>query len=628
MRNSITHARVFALVFSVLTCAHAASAQPVAATPGPGSTYAALQPQQQRLVEDWFKRFSALVGKPADPVEGYEALPISTRTTFNAVTHALLKTTLTDESGKSLGESAIELVDKVDTVAGAILGAGSDQQFRLYVQLKPGAFALLSQAKEFYRAHDNTVYHKGYPTSFRSDAGTPSIQFSLTRDSSRADIDVDYRSSKFPLALINGHLTASNSDIRAGNNDARHNNQWTGLSNWWRNLLGLPFAESPNTATRQAIAAEPSRKADKPADAVYDFLNGWLVEQKPDQAIGYFTTQAVTCAESEGNVTADHGMMKFAILQRMIAANAELGKVAALSDISLGVAIASDRAKVIKQPYHAQFVLYDVREDLAEELNCANRLDATQMSAAAMKSRAFGKYVGALFTIKNKNQTGRMVATLWKRERGYWRLISYDIDPEIDRSRAPNVGAKIADDAPLESVAGDQEMISAASSFLNEWMVKKNIDKAIEYVAPRCLACVNLYRADDVPAPSTPEESRALLKKGMAGTATTVGAARNLASAIAPPNVHHQALKLVKHRDDAAFVIAAVPESMGDAADCERRRPNGDPEFSAAAATVYGKYYASGFALRTSSASPATLWIIWSKVDGSWKAVSYVLLTP
>ena len=79
---------------------------------GPGSTYASLRPPQKRLVDDWFMRLSAVVQKPVNPAEGYENLPLSTRTTFNAVTHALLMTKLTDDSGKSLADSAIDLVDR------------------------------------------------------------------------------------------------------------------------------------------------------------------------------------------------------------------------------------------------------------------------------------------------------------------------------------------------------------------------------------------------------------------------------------------------------------------------------------------------------------------------------------
>ena len=77
------------------------------------------------------KRFSATIHKPIDPREAYDHLPLSTRTTFNAVTHALISTQLTGESGGKLGP-AIQLIDKVDTVSGEVLGARGDEQFRLY----------------------------------------------------------------------------------------------------------------------------------------------------------------------------------------------------------------------------------------------------------------------------------------------------------------------------------------------------------------------------------------------------------------------------------------------------------------------------------------------------------------
>ena len=37
---------------------------------------------------------------------------------------------------------------------------------------------------------DNTVFHKGFPINYRQNGGTPSIQFSLSTDKTRADIDV------------------------------------------------------------------------------------------------------------------------------------------------------------------------------------------------------------------------------------------------------------------------------------------------------------------------------------------------------------------------------------------------------------------------------------------------------
>ena len=37
---------------------------------------------------------------------------------------------------------------------------------------------------------------------------------------------MDYRTSGFPSALFNGHLTAQNSDVRAGNNYQGHLQRW------------------------------------------------------------------------------------------------------------------------------------------------------------------------------------------------------------------------------------------------------------------------------------------------------------------------------------------------------------------------------------------------------------------
>ena len=600
---------------------------PAAAQDDFGGGYASLRPQQKRLVDDWFSRFSAVVKRPVGAAEGYDNLPLSAKTTFNAVTHALLMTKVTDDSGKSIAASAIELVDKVDTVAGQILGARGDEQFRIYVQMKPGALDLLSQSKEFKRSDDNKVYHRGYPICFRT-TGAPSIQISLSRDASRADIDVDYRSAKFPAAFINGHLSAANSDVRVSDNDVRHNQQWAGLQNWWRNLLGLPFLEGRPAATNgRVIAQEPKRKDMKPAEAVFDFLNSWLVEQKPDESVAYFAPEALACLELAKQPSADRGMAKFVLLQNMLAANARIGKVASLAEASEGIAITGERLKPIEQPHRSEFLLYDVREDLAEEFKCANRLDSAEISPKAAKSKDFGKYVGALFRIQAKDRTGNIVATLWRKDSGYWKLISYQIDPQLDRSRIPDAGVERAAVPSLEFVDGDKDMIKAASDFLTLWLVKKDSDKALRYVAPECLPCVNLYRSDDTPAASGDDEARELLRRGMAKAAAAV-AARSLDDAIVAPQPHHPDLKLVKHRHDNAFVIASIPEYMGDAAGCEHRNSDGNPDFRPGAATGYGKYYACGFSLKESEADPAVLWIVWSKIHGSWKAVSYVLLTP
>ena len=104
-----------------------------------GGAYAGLDARRQHLVANWVARFARVTGKPVEPGPFYDdVLTVSTKTSFDAVTHALMTTPLMDKSGASLGD-ALALVDRVDTVRGEIEGAASDRQFRLYVRLVPGA---------------------------------------------------------------------------------------------------------------------------------------------------------------------------------------------------------------------------------------------------------------------------------------------------------------------------------------------------------------------------------------------------------------------------------------------------------------------------------------------------------
>ena len=69
--------------------------------------------------------------------------------------------------------------------------------------------------------------------------------------------------------------------------------------------------------------------------------------------------------------------------------------------------------------------MYDVREDLAEAFDCENRLHPEQADAGKAQSTRFGNYVGAVFQVKTANLTGEAVATVWARENGAWKLMSY-----------------------------------------------------------------------------------------------------------------------------------------------------------------------------------------------------------
>jgi hypothetical protein len=93
--------------------------------------------------------------------------------------------------------------------------------------------------------------------------------------------------------------------------------------------------------------------------------------------------------------------------------------------------------------------------------------------------------------------------------------------------------------------------------------------------------------------------------------------------------VSHPDVRLVKHSDSKAYVIASVPDHMAAAAGCQERKPGEDLYFQEpGTGPVYGNYYAVGFRLVKTVGDPGVLWTVWTKESGQWKIVSYFLMTP
>ena len=71
-----------------------------------GGAYSELDERRQQLVDDWVARFTKVTGQSLDARSFYDdVLSLSTKTTFDAVTHALMTTPLTDASGQKFGDA-------------------------------------------------------------------------------------------------------------------------------------------------------------------------------------------------------------------------------------------------------------------------------------------------------------------------------------------------------------------------------------------------------------------------------------------------------------------------------------------------------------------------------------------
>jgi hypothetical protein len=605
----------------------APAGQVAAQAPEFGEAYDNLDGRRQQLVDHWVARFNKTTGLAVEAGPFYDTyIRFSAKTTFDAVTHALMTTPMTDTSGASLGD-ALDLVDRVDAVHGQIPGVSGDRQFRMYVTLKPGARATLDRSQQFKRGRDNTVYHKGYPLSYREQGGTPSIQVSMALDDRHADVDVDYRSSSFPAAIFNGHLTAANSDVRAGDNFDRHSTRWDGFQNWWRGFFGVRLERLPDDPVKDGSFTMPStpRAGKQPIDAIVaDFLKAWLVEGDAVAAMGYISNRAYACLAEEMDDPAafDRGMAIVQLMMRLKASHGALGPHASLEGLAVGVRLSTPALKVVQQPHHAQFVVYAVPDDVAARFDCASRL---RLGNPAKARRVYGNYYGSVFHV---GPAGRTVALLWAKEQGYWKMVSWqtDTDDEADKAKPATDVKDAMPQVTIARVKAEPGLAQAARQFLESWLVRKDYPAAFAALAPESYGCYNASRSPGVPAAATPEEAGPRILAGLERVATTAGPVTNLDALVTAAEPVHPAVQLMEHAAQTTFTLVSYPDSFGEAAGCAA--PVVAPRSQASVPLEYGKIFGMNIRFLTESGEGPVMRTIWAKTASGWRITSYHIEYP
>ncbi len=589
-----------------------------------GGEYDALASGQQRLIADWVSRFNEVTGVESEPGAFYdELLKLSTKTTFDAVTHALMETTLTDEAGLSLG-TALDLVESLETVRGKVKGTGGDRQFRMYCVLKVDALETLERSREFKRGPDNTVFHKGYPINYRQQGGVPSIQISIARSRRRADIDVDYRSSSFPSALFNGHLSSSNSDVRAGNNDDRHNGRWTGLENWWRDIFGIRLASDYEDAVaNEALQIPDVPRAGKETieNMMHDFMSAWLLEGNIVEAMGYVSERAYPCVALDAGGDVDLGMAPFTLMMGMAAASDDFRGRESLDGLVVGIRLADPALKLVRQQHHAQFVIYSVPDDAALEFDCASRLKLNEENNRA--SREYGNYFGSTFFVNTSDGMGETVVLLWARENDYWKIVSFESEPmKEDRMAGLHEPPPIA----VFRIATRGGFRAAVHDFMTKWFITKDYDGAFDYMSKRAYSCYNLYRDETVPEATSLEEAGRYIRDSVKETGERVGARTELASFLAGVEPSHSVVRVMTHPDEEAFTLVGVPNIIAEWADCARR--DRDDSLPDEIPLDYGEAFGANFRFRTQSGEAPVFRTLWVEEDGEWRIISFDIEDP
>jgi hypothetical protein len=588
-----------------------------------GGAYSELDERRQHLINDWVTRFAKVTGQTvAAPAFYDDVLSLSTKTTFDAVTQALMTTPLTDASGQTFGDG-LTLIERVETVKGEVLGTSSDRQFRMYVRLTPEARQMLERSREFKRGMDNSVYHKGYPLNYREQGGSPSIQVSIALDGRQADVDVDYRSSSFPVMLFNGHLGASNSDVRAGNNADRHAARWSGFQNWWRSFFGVSLTrgpDSPDTVAALALPRIPRAGKKNIKTMVPDFLQAWLVEGNIVAAMGYVSERAYAClAEDEPDPSAfDRGMAPFQILVNLKAAHDALAKHDSLEGLITGVPLPISGLREERHPQQAQFALYNIPDAIAARFDCANRLTP---GSPTKSSSSYGQHVASVFRIAGSRRDVS-IALLWAKDDGYWKIVSWQTAPEPDDTPAPPATSQTA----VVRIKADLTLVHAAKSFLDTWLIRKDYDAAFHYLSTKSYACYDIARGPDLPPSTSLDDAGTKIRASLERIGQWVGKTRHLETIIESAEPLHSAIRVMDHAYSHTFSLTSFPTALADVVACEARARGAVPPDPLP--LEYGEAFGMTFRFRTQGGDAPVLRLLWRKEASAWRITSYDVEVP
>ena len=405
------------------------------------SHYPKLTAAQKKLFDAYAQQYTQETGLQLTPAEYWTSRSISERTTFTGVTNALENTDLTDEQGNSLG-TALDRVVKVERIAGQYYGRGGDEQFRVYFEIHPDTQDILEKSQEFFRDKDNTVYHAGYPMSYRQVGKPPTMQFSLSEDSTNADVDVDYRSSKMPKSMWNGHITSANSDVRADKNYKLHTGRWSGLEAWWQGLFGalemdqgtildlLSYKAPPDpveTPPDRPLGASP----EKVTDAAQEFLSDWLVRGQYDEALDFMSDQALACVRKDGDV-------EIVVKQRSDALRALRKVFKEVYEHLKGVENPSEAIQgkepwqknvytILDHPYRQFFSAFSAPDENAGRYLCEPVPALAEAVRQARSRTEAGTYHATMFQFRF-GKDGGTLALIWAKEGGRWLIVSWAVE--------------------------------------------------------------------------------------------------------------------------------------------------------------------------------------------------------
>jgi hypothetical protein len=328
----------------------------------------------------------------------------------------------------------------------------------------------------------------------------------------------------------------------------------------------------------------------------------------------------------EGAEQLDVALAPFLLLERMRVLNQAMGEVNRLEDVAVGVRLPEPRLRVIEQPFHSQFVLYDVPEDIALAFQCGREDDPEALVKKDI-SQNYGKYFGSVLRLTTPKGEGGTLALLWAREDKFWKIVSYKVEEQIRAAAAlPDMRPPLATSV-AERVAGDPGFVAASYKLIETWLIQHDYDAALTMFSSKTDRCVGLYLPEGEAKPATDEQARARLRVGLERLGSIFKQAERPRDIVKPVEPVHPDIKVITHEYEDVFTLISAPDYMGEGADCSQRLEVGR-KWEEHAAKVYGNYMGTLFEMKLLGDEPAVFLLVWKKEGGDWKVVAYHILTP